>query len=76
MLILILIAIYIIWFIIKNILKDQKNHKVGLHVENLKIGGLIPRVEREIHDAAMRRIGIESPNIKLPRREYFNASDD
>lgn len=53
-------------------IKEEENSlKVDAHIKNLFKGGLIPRVEKEVHWEAMRKIGAEHPNIKLPRREYY-----
>lgn len=51
---------------------EQKfNTMVDEHVKNLLKGGLIPRAGKEVHLAAMKKIGTENPHIKLPRREYY-----
>ncbi len=52
-------------------IEEKKSLEVDAHIKNLLKGGLIPKVEKEVHWAAMRKIGTEHPNIKLPRREYY-----
>lgn len=66
-----LIALLIGVIVIYEQRKEEKSRKVDEHVKGLLKGGLIPRVEKEVHLEAMRKIGTENPNIKLPRREYY-----
>lgn len=45
---------------------------VDKHVANLRTGGLIPRVDKHVHEKALRRIGRETPNVQLPKRQYYD----
>lgn len=64
-------AVLAIWLVVE-IFRSVYIYPVDEHVENLRKGGLIPRVEKSIHERALRRIGRETPNVQLPKRQYFN----
>ena len=49
----------------------SKGAKVKRHKANLLKGGVMPRVEKSVHQAALSEIAREKPNIKLPRRDTY-----
>ena len=42
-------------------------YRLDCHKENLRKGGLIPQVEKYLHNLALQQICKETPNVKLPR---------
>ena len=53
--------------------RDKKFRKqVEQHKIQLRAGGLIPRVDRSVHQQALREISLETPNVQLPRRQYYD----
>lgn len=43
------------------------NYRLECHKENLRKGGLIPRVEPRLHNLALQEIYEETPNVTLPK---------
>jgi len=42
-------------------------YRLACHKENLRKGGLIPQVEKYLHNLALQQICEETPNVALPR---------
>ena len=47
---------------------EQYDKDLAAHKDNLRKGGLMPRVDNDLHKEALRQLCEESPNLKLPRR--------
>ncbi|GGL79971.1 hypothetical protein [Wenxinia marina] len=52
--------------------QQAREEAIKAHMDNLLKGGLIPRVSKDVHNEALKRIGKARPNVRLPRRQYFN----
>lgn len=69
---LLIFAVLVVWLGIE-VFRVNFIDPVDKHVENLRKGGLIPRVDKNVHEKALRRIGRETPNVQLPKRNYYDA---
>jgi hypothetical protein len=55
------------WDLIPEHSEGYLNYRLECHKENLRKGGLIPRVEPRLHNLALQEIYEETPNVTLPK---------
>lgn len=65
------LVLMIVGVIIYVIIYLARLGKTLTHKENLRKGGLIPRVSKSIHEEALRQIYRETPNVLATKKPVF-----
>jgi len=66
------LIVLFLWAWIDEQSKKMRRQRIDDHKENLLKGGLMPRESKEIHREALSELGVEHPNKKLPRPQYYD----
>ena len=66
------LILLVIWGWIDDQAKKFRRSEIDAHKEDLLKGGLIVRVDKDIHREDLSELGREHPNKKLPRVHYYD----